>query len=66
MAVCSGVRDFASLLKSLFTLTLSDPMSDIVRHDFSVPDAFPHVVRTLANRERRLYSFCLYFSLLKL
>jgi hypothetical protein len=32
-------------------LTLSDPMSDIVRHyDFPVPDVFPHVVRTLANR----------------
>jgi hypothetical protein len=26
-------------------------MSDLVRHyDFPVPDAFPHVVRTLANR----------------
>jgi hypothetical protein len=34
-------------------LTLSDPMSDLVRHyDFPVPDAFPHVVRTLANRLR--------------
>jgi hypothetical protein len=32
-------------------LTLSNPMSDLVRHyDFPVPDAFPHVVRTLANR----------------
>jgi hypothetical protein len=31
-------------------LTLSDPMSDLVRHyDFPVPDAFPHVVRTLTN-----------------
>jgi hypothetical protein len=31
-------------------LTLSDPMSDPVRHyDFPVPDAFPHVVQTLAN-----------------
>jgi hypothetical protein len=48
-------------------LTLSDPMLDLVRHyDLSVPDAFPHVVRTLANRYRRLYSFCLCFSLLKL
>jgi hypothetical protein len=33
-----------------------------VRHyDFPVPDAFPHVVRTSANRKRRLYSFCLCF-----
>ena len=61
-------------------LTLSDPMSDLVRHyDFPVPlrcrktsykillhplrcrslsDDFPHVVLTLANRQRRLYSFC--------
>jgi hypothetical protein len=39
-------------------------MSDVRRYDFPVPDAFPHVVRTLANRQRRLYSFC--FSLLKL
>jgi hypothetical protein len=31
-------------------LTLSYPMLDIVRHDFPVPDAFPHVVQTLANR----------------
>jgi hypothetical protein len=32
-------------------LTLSDPMSDLVRHyDFPVPEAFPHVVQTLANR----------------
>jgi hypothetical protein len=32
------------------TLTLSDPMSDLVRHyDFPVPDTFPHLVRTLAN-----------------
>jgi hypothetical protein len=32
-------------------LTLSDPMSDKVRHyDFPVPNAFPHVVQTLANR----------------
>jgi hypothetical protein len=32
-------------------LTLSVPMSDLVRHfDFPVSDAFPHVVRTLANR----------------
>jgi hypothetical protein len=32
-------------------LTLSNPMSDLVRHyDFPVPDAFPRVVRTLANR----------------
>jgi hypothetical protein len=32
-------------------LTLSDPMSDLVQHyDFPVPDTFPHVVRTLANR----------------
>jgi hypothetical protein len=27
-------------------------------HDFPVPDAFPRVVRTSANRWRRLYSFC--------
>jgi hypothetical protein len=48
-------------------LTLSDPMSDLVRHyDFPVPDAFLHVVRILANSQRRLYSFCLCFSLLKL
>jgi hypothetical protein len=33
------------------TLTLSDRMSDLVQHyDFPVPDAFPHVVHTLANR----------------
>jgi hypothetical protein len=42
------------LLVSMFVmhmLTLSDPMLDLVRHyDFPVPDAFPHVVRTLANR----------------
>jgi hypothetical protein len=32
-------------------LTLSDPMSDLVRHyDFPAPDAFPPVVQTLANR----------------
>jgi hypothetical protein len=32
-------------------LTLSDPMSDLVRHyDFPVSDTFPDVVRTLANR----------------
>jgi hypothetical protein len=32
-------------------LTPSDPMSDFIRHyDFPVPDTFPHVVRTLANR----------------
>jgi hypothetical protein len=31
-------------------LTLSDPKSDLVRHDFPVHDAFPHVVPTLANR----------------
>jgi hypothetical protein len=32
-------------------LTLSDPTSDLVRHyDFPVPDAFTHVLRTLANR----------------
>jgi hypothetical protein len=32
-------------------LTLSDPMSDLVQHyDFPVPNAFPHVVRTLAKR----------------
>jgi hypothetical protein len=32
-------------------LTLSDPMSDLVQHyDFPVPDAFPHVVLTLANK----------------
>jgi hypothetical protein len=32
-------------------LTLSNPMSDLVRHyDFPVPDAFPHVVQTLAKR----------------
>jgi hypothetical protein len=32
-------------------LTVSDPMSYLVRHYyFPVPDAFPHVVRTLANR----------------
>jgi hypothetical protein len=32
-------------------LTLSNPMSDLVLHyDFPVPDAFPHVVRILANR----------------
>jgi hypothetical protein len=32
-------------------LTLSDPMLDLVRHyDFPVPEAFPHLVRTLANR----------------
>jgi hypothetical protein len=50
-----------------FCLTLSDPMSDLVRHyDFPVPDAFPHVVWTSANRELRLYSFCFCFSLLKL
>jgi hypothetical protein len=36
--------------KSECILTLSDPMSDLVRHDFPVPNAFPHVVRTLANR----------------
>jgi hypothetical protein len=48
-------------------LTLSDPMLDLVRHyDFPVPHAFPHVVRTLANRKRSLYSFCFCFSLLKL
>jgi hypothetical protein len=37
-------------------------------YDFPVPDAVPHVVRTLANRQRRLYPFCLClcFSLLKL
>jgi hypothetical protein len=36
---------------SLWPLNLSDPMSDLVRYyDFPVPDAFPHVVRTLANR----------------
>jgi hypothetical protein len=34
-----------------FNLTLSDPMSNLVQHyDFPVPDSFPHVVRTLANR----------------
>jgi hypothetical protein len=33
-------------------------------HDFPVPDAFPHVIRTLASRQRRLYSLCLCFSLL--
>jgi hypothetical protein len=33
------------------SLTISDPMSDLVQHyDFPVPDAFPHLVRTLANR----------------
>jgi hypothetical protein len=32
------------------TITLSDPMSDLARRDFPVPDAFPHVVQTLANR----------------
>jgi hypothetical protein len=32
-------------------LTLSDPMPDLILHyDFPVLDAFPHVVRTLANR----------------
>jgi hypothetical protein len=32
-------------------LTHSDPMSDLIRnYDFPVPDAFPHVVRTLTNR----------------
>jgi hypothetical protein len=32
-------------------LTVSNPMLDPVRHyNFPVPDAFPHVVRTLANR----------------
>jgi hypothetical protein len=31
-------------------LTLSDPTSDLIRHDFPVPEAFPHVVWTLANR----------------
>jgi hypothetical protein len=39
---------------------------DVRHYDFPVPDAFPHVVRTLANIQRRLYSFCLWFSLLKL
>jgi len=44
-------------------------MSGDVRHVFFVAfvrplrcrslfDAFPHVVQTLANRKRRLYSFC--------
>jgi hypothetical protein len=32
-------------------LTLSNPMSDLIQHyDFPVPNAFPHVVWTLANR----------------
>jgi hypothetical protein len=35
----------------ILVLTLSDPMSDFVRHyDFPVPDTFPHVEWTLANR----------------
>jgi hypothetical protein len=35
----------------LTVLTLSDPMSDFFRYyDFPVPEAFPHVVRTLADR----------------
>jgi hypothetical protein len=38
-------------LRIFSMLTLSDPMSDRFWHyDFPVPDAFPHVVRTLANR----------------
>jgi hypothetical protein len=37
--------------KDIAGLTLSDPMSDLVRHfDFPVPDAFPNVVWTSANR----------------
>jgi hypothetical protein len=45
----------------------SAPMSENVRHGFllrlfarcrSLSDAFPHVVRTLANRLCRLYTFC--------
>jgi hypothetical protein len=39
----------ACLWYGLFTL--SNPMLDLIRHyDFPVPNAFPHVVRTLANR----------------
>jgi hypothetical protein len=35
----------------LMPLNLSDPMSDLVRHyDFPVSDAFPHILRTSANR----------------
>jgi hypothetical protein len=45
----------------MLKLTLSDRMSDLFLHyDLPVPDAFPRVVRTLANRQRRLYSFCSY------
>jgi hypothetical protein len=32
---------------------------ELRHYDFPVPDTFPHVVRTLANRWCRLYSFCL-------
>jgi hypothetical protein len=38
-------------LAIILCITLSDPVSDLIRHyDFPVPDAFPHVVQTLANR----------------
>jgi hypothetical protein len=44
-------QNYCILGGCLLSLTLSIPMSDLVRHyDFPVPDAFPHVVWTLANR----------------
>jgi hypothetical protein len=53
MGVTPYIRNFTAKLLPLYSiaLTLSDPMSDLFQHyDFPVPDAFPHVVRTLANR----------------
>jgi hypothetical protein len=47
--------------------SISAPMSEDVRHGFllrlfdrcrNLSDAFPHLVRNLVNRKRRLYSFC--------
>jgi hypothetical protein len=44
----TGIRRREAKLYS--SLTLSDPKSDFVQYyDFPVPDAFPHVVRTLAG-----------------